>query len=653
MSGAAGGGDYRPDIEGLRALAVCLVVACHAGVPGLAGGFIGVDVFFVLSGFLITRLLVAEHRRSGGIDWARFYARRFRRLLPALLLMLAVTALAALLLLPPHLQGDHAVAAASAALWLSNLHFLTAAVDYFGQAAAGNPFLHTWSLGVEEQFYLVWPLVVAGLMAAGRGRPAAGFALLLALSLSACLLILPANPAAAFYLMPTRAWQFAAGALVCLAVARPGDGRWAGAAGVAGLGLILVGVVVLDEHQPYPGLAALLPTLGTALVLWAGNVAPHGVVSRLLAIPPAQGLGRLSYGWYLWHWPVLVIGGSFLGAGRLLPNLALVLFALVLAAGSHRLVEAPLRRQDWFLRPPQRGLLAAAVAMTVAVTLSLHWQGQAVGLAHGRHDAGRAVAVVEAPVIYAMGCDDWFHNDRLKTCEFGSVSAPRTAVVLGDSIGLQWFPALAEVLTAPDWRLVVLTKSACPIADVELFYPRIGRNYSECTRWRAAALDWIAAQRPDLLVIGSSHTYAMDEKAWQAATARVLDRVVPAVGQVRLLRATPRLPFDPRGCIARQGLLLEWLATGRDCTAPPLDEAENARVHEALRAASATYPTVTVVDLNAEVCPGGLCRALQDGYLAFRDEQHLNGSFARRLAPALAAALDIGLADPAPGAPLH
>jgi len=267
---------FRPDIEGLRAVAILLVVAAHAGVPWLAGGFIGVDVFFVLSGYLITRLLADELTRTGSLQFARFYARRFRRLLPALLLMLCVTAVLGAQLAPVSQQGWQADAAAAAALWGSNLLFAFSRLDYFGSDASGNLFLHTWSLGVEEQFYLAWPLLlVVGYGAWRKSGPPSRLNLiqllwlLAAISFAACVFITSIEPRQAFYLMPMRAWQFALGGLASLYFIDrtfADDGRPAASVhllGWIGLALIIGSALALDSHTTYPGAWALLPTLGS------------------------------------------------------------------------------------------------------------------------------------------------------------------------------------------------------------------------------------------------------------------------------------------------------------------------------------------------------------------------------------------------------
>ena len=299
---------FRPDIEGLRAIAVLLVVAAHAGVPWLAGGFVGVDVFFVLSGFLITGKLVEEATTTGRIRLLAFYVRRLRRLLPALLLMLLVIGLASTWLLSPSEQSAQFFVAQMAALWLSNFHFALGNIDYFAAGSETNLYLHTWSLGVEEQFYLVWPTLVLLLLIRGSERSESrlklGMLVVLVVSLLACIALTQTEPLLAFYMMPLRAWQFAAGALVWLIFARdaqrpiPSITRVAPVLGFLGLALILCCGGWLDKQRAYPGAWAILPTLGAVLVVLAGSPsAGQRGVHNLLALPVLQWLGRISYSW--------------------------------------------------------------------------------------------------------------------------------------------------------------------------------------------------------------------------------------------------------------------------------------------------------------------------------------------------------------------
>ncbi|MBV9513135.1 MAG: acyltransferase, partial [Mycobacteriaceae bacterium] len=334
--------DFRPDIEGLRAVAVVAVVLFHAGIPGVSGGFVGVDVFFVISGFLITGLLWRDVEAHGRIRLGRFYGARARRLLPAAATVIVVTAVAATVLVPP-LQARSALGDAIAcALYVGNYRFALQGTDYLAADAPPSPLQHYWSLGVEEQFYLVWPALIiatAWLVHRGTRRPrhaaprsAAPYVLVLsavaAVSLAVSLAWTHALPSWAFFSLPTRAWELAAGGLVAMTQAywRRLTGVAALIGGWGGLTLVIATCLELGNRTPYPGTAALLPVLGTALVIGVGCAAPdtgpERGVARALSLPLMRLIGRVSYSWYLWHWPVLLLAPSFVGhqlglAGRL------------------------------------------------------------------------------------------------------------------------------------------------------------------------------------------------------------------------------------------------------------------------------------------------------------------------------------------------
>ena len=365
--------DFRPDVEGLRGLAVLLVVLFHAGLTA-PGGFIGVDVFFVISGYLISGLLLRELEASGRIDLARFYARRVRRLLPAGGIVLVATLVAAWILVDPLDRARTELDGAAAALSIANLRFAAASGDYFASVANPSPFLQFWSLGVEEQFYLVWPalLILAVRVARGRAGPRTGptagptavLAVVFGASLIAELIVTNVAVNWAFYSLPTRAFELAAGGLVAVAGSRfrhvPRLVTFP--AGVLGLGSLVLAALVFNDSLAYPGPSALIPTLGTAALIVAG---PRAVSGRLLSTRPLRWFGRISYSLYLWHWPILVLAPVALGAALTLPQvLACVLAAVGLAALSWRFIEEPFRRGFGPVASrPRRTVLAGLVAV--------------------------------------------------------------------------------------------------------------------------------------------------------------------------------------------------------------------------------------------------------------------------------------------------
>ena len=376
---------FRGDIEGLRAVAVVLVVAFHAGVGVVGGGFVGVDVFFVLSGFLITGLLVDEIARTGSISIGDFYARRVRRLLPLSTLVLAATAVATFVLVPPIDREGVAGDIVGAAVWGANWKFAAESTQYMADTDK-SPVLHYWSLAVEEQFYVVWPLLLLLLVGSSglalRAWPVAFRRISLALavviggSLALSWLQTDAAEPFAYFGLHTRAWELGIGA--ALALLRPmlplmTRGAAQGAA-LLGATMVVGAAVAMDESTPFPGTAALVPVLGTALVVAAGARLPDGVVSRTLSRPVPRYVGRISYAWYLWHWPVLVLatarwgeattGDDGAAASSHAPAtvvVAAVALSFVLAAASHHAVEQPLRRARFLVLSRRRSLAAGGV----------------------------------------------------------------------------------------------------------------------------------------------------------------------------------------------------------------------------------------------------------------------------------------------------
>jgi peptidoglycan/LPS O-acetylase OafA/YrhL len=615
-----------------------LVVAAHAGVPGLQGGFVGVDVFFVLSGYLITALLVTEHAATGRVDLPAFYARRMRRLLPALLAMLVVAGVAAALLLAPMEQREQAATAATAATWTSNLLFTLVDIGYFDPAAEGNWFLHTWSLGVEEQFYLVWPALVLALArgsAAGAGRRLVLG--LLATAIGGLLLEVWAtgtHPQAAFYQMPARAWQFALGALVWLAGRGAAPSRWPDRAlvalGALGLVLIVAAANLLDAaRHAYPGWAALLPSLGAACVLASGARTAAAGTGRWLALAPLPAIGQVSYAWYLWHWPVLLAVAAVTDRPSVVAIAVGVALSLALAVASRRWIEAPFRHRGGPVRDAARTLGVAVFAMVLVAGAALAWRSASVRWAQAPDQARFRAASDDIAPVYRLGCDSPPADARVRPCIFGSGGATHTAVLWGDSIGTQWFPAAVQVFTQPGWRLVVLTKSACPIVDAPLFSSQFGRDFAECAQWRADAAGWLREQRPDVVLVGSSDAYRLAPAQWEGGTRQVLEAVAPAAGHVFVFAATPSLPFAGPACLSRRERQGRF---GRlECAAAATDE--RAAVREALARAAAGQRNVAVLGFDDAVCPDRRCAAERDGRVVFRDHAHLTAAFAATLAP--------------------
>lgn len=649
---------YRADIEGLRAVAIILVVCAHAGVSLLKGGFVGVDVFFVLSGYLITGLLINEALSTGRIGLLAFYARRLKRLLPALLFMTIGVILLAALLLAPFEQLPQTETAVYAPVWATNFYFSFSNLDYFGPTSATNLFLHTWSLSVEEQFYLVWPALLMLLLGIWGGqkrtlnmrRLTIGLVIIVIVGLLISALLSYVEPLWAFYLMPSRAWQFGLGALAWLASHRrrsasPDKGTpltvWqAWLLGLLGIALILGTGVLLSPNTTYPGFWAALPSLGAALVLYVGSFGSVVGVSRLLAIRPMQMIGNVSYAWYLWHWPLIVLGDMLFGTE--IPNVRLVMAALSLgvAVFSFFVVENPVRHHPALARRTGLIFAGAAVLTALGVGLGFGWRSVATAWTHLPAQQIYTDIRKDLPKIYSLGCDTWYHSAAVTVCDFGDKNAPKTAVLLGDSVLAQWSPALIDTYSKNGWRTLVVTKSSCPIVDETVYYAVIGQDFTVCDEWRDAALTKLGAIKPDLVFMGSASTYHFSQTQWVSGTQRILDRLAPVSGQVYIVRGTYRLPFSGPDCLARRKWQPAFIAQFfKDCSAPaeqPLDR----NVYAWLKSAAGAYPNVSVLDWGPLVCPDGRCYAERDGQIAFRDIQHLTTAFVSRLTDSIAADID-------------
>jgi peptidoglycan/LPS O-acetylase OafA/YrhL len=646
---------YRPDVEGMRAIAILLVVAAHAKVPWLAGGFVGVDVFYVLSGYLITGLLVQESVTTGRLRFANFYGRRLRRLLPALFLMLAVTCGLAYLLMPPSGIPGQVAAASSAALWLSNFHFALWNMDYFAPAAATNLYLHTWSLGVEEQFYLVWPLLVVVAVGAYRWTRRAVtlkylkwlFAGICIVGFTVSLLLTYRAPHFAFYMMPTRAWQFAIGALVFLVVGSPTfriEGallRWRSLQhlGWVGLAMIIGTAVIINDNVPYPGSWSLVPTTGTALVLIAGGYGVTHGVARCLSVRPLQAIGKLSYSWYLWHWPVLILGATLVDMRNWWNVLALVAVSFAISAVSYHYFETPIRHNRKLLARPR-----LAVCATLVLIISVGGLLRYMGLADAAKPPNNTLARIEAarndaPLPNRIGCHAEMDETIAKVCSFGNADAPHTAVLTGDSMALEWFPAARQAFDHPGWRFVSITKSGCPMVLEPFFDARRGREYTECTIWRQNAIRKIRSLHPDIVLVSSFTDYPFDKAQWISGTQRLLARLSDAVGNIVIIRPSPLLPVDGPSCLEPRGKLYRILVSTSHCESSAYTKRSN-RIYAWLRTATLETHNATVIDLTQAVCPHGICHARLQGQIVFRDSHHMTSSFARTLAPALTQAVE-------------
>ncbi|MFI7551054.1 acyltransferase family protein [Micromonospora sediminimaris] len=680
----------------MRAVAVLLVLLGHAGVPYLPGGFIGVDVFFVISGFLITGLLLKELDKRGRLSLADFYARRAKRLLPAAATVLVATLVLTYFFLPRARWSTTAWDVVASAFYAMNWRMADQSLDYVAANAAPSILQHFWSLAVEEQFYLVWPLLLIGLgwMAHrwGRGRRGLyllGLALIAVPSFAWALHVSPVDPSA-YYVTTTRMWELALGGAIAVTVTWLSRTPTVVAAPLAWIGLIAVAVsaVLIDTESGFPGYAALGPTLGTAAVIAFGPTAGRGGPALLLNRQPMRGIGALSYSLYLWHWPMLIAAQAQFGDLSVGAALAVVAVSAIPAALTYHFIENPVRRSRSLAERPLGALRVGAVCTGVAALAGLTFQlavpmtagstapavimgqvpgatapagtsGPAGAAALGSSpDASRAgipadkvdsispdplSAARDAPLSRNRGC----HVDQVsavpKACVYGKTDAATTVVLVGDSHADQWVPAMQKVAETNGWRLVTHTKSGCPFLAAEISLDN--RPYSSCFEWnRAVQATLLDTDRPDLLITTHSEYPVVGESPANRRSAMVRElrktwsNLVAEEIPIVVLRDTPLHPEDIAECVSENLKRLTRCAT-------PRGVALAGGGGPAQEQAVVGLDGVHLVDLNDWICPADRCAPVIGGVLVWRDAHHLTATYSVTLAPFLDTALKPVMAE--------
>ena len=695
---------FRPDIEGLRAVAVIAVVLYHAGIPGFGGGFIGVDVFFVISGFLITGLLWREVATTNTVALSRFYGARARRLLPAAATVGIATALVVAVVLPPLQARSVFLDGIACALYAGNYRFAMHGTDYLASDLPPSPFQHYWSLGVEEQFYLVWPVLIIGTawlvhrLRAGAAARATPYAVVLVLvaaaSLAAAVLWTRTSPAWAFFSLPTRAWELAAGGLVALSIH-----QWrrlpllpATIVGWGGLALIVLTCTQLGPRTPYPGTAALLPVLGTALVIGAGPVTDGLGVGRVLCRPAMRAIGRVSYSWYLWHWPVLLLMPPLLGEPAGLPaRLSATAVSGGLAVITLHLVENPGRFAAALRRSAKASLTVAAAASAAAAcacmlllnvvpvpaghgaaapranivavpptTIAPAMSPEEAAVQHAFAQARDAVAasaglravasnldppLAKAPAdkaaVFVNGCVRSWREIGQVECATGDIASPTTVALVGDSHAAMWNPAFQHLAEQRHWRLETLAKVTCPLQDLHITSPYLGREYTECEQWRAQIVNRLKAEHPRLVVLDMSRRYGADfgftsyDPAWIDTLGRTVAQLRSIGAAVLVLGPVP----DPGSSVPT---CLSGHVDDATACAPARPVAVDDGGINSERAA--TTGGGHYADLTDLFCTADRCPVIVGNTLVFRDDNHVTTEYAQLLTPVFGALADRALA---------
>ncbi len=663
---------FRPEIQGLRAIAVVSVLIFHIWPTALPGGFVGVDVFFVISGFLITEVLLRDVRNTGSISIARFYGRRIKRLLPAGTLVLLATAIC-YELLPSVSWKDHADQLLASTLYYQNWWLGFQAVDYLGAEHAPGPLQHFWSLSVEEQYYLVWPLLFLAarlIFTRSKRDPVTvlrwSIGLVFFVSLVHSIYYSHSNPGMAYFASTTRAWELALGGLLAVSTVRSQllpSRRIALSA--AGLTLILASFFVIDSASIFPGYIALLPTLGTAIVIMAGDSPSRLSGQALLRTPVFQYLGDISYSLYLWHWPVIIFYQHISGrAFTIVDALIVMVVSCALAHQTKVLVEDPFRQANyWKLGqawPYVLGCLCISLTILGSMYVDRAYQSaleaspadQIAGnitpsstASNNATEPYRPTALQareDRPEVALMGCHTSQAEENPRVCTFGEDASGIHIALVGDSHAVQWAPAFREIAAANGWKFTILTKSACAFASITVSIGKPARPYDECSRWSEATEKLLKDLKPSHIVIGQSigqWVYGANnpvESAEQLANeyAAIWTRIAEGGVEVIAIRDTPRMSVDIPECLSTPGKSVD------DCSRRRAGVLDRDGHPDPIVLAAQQMPTLHLLDFSNLICNSRTCPAVANGILRWRDSHHLTATFVRELKPQVAAALE-------------
>ena len=621
-------------IQGLRGIAIALVLLNHAGAPGFSGGFIGVDVFFVISGYLIGGLLLRELATRGKVDLWAFYARRCRRLLPACLVLLVAVMGVVLWLYAPFEHFELMSSVRASAVYALNLWLAGRATDYFGGHTEAIPVLHLWSLAVEEQFYILWPLLMLGATALWpRDARRATMRLVVAagiLSLLACLVVTDIKFQWAFYLAPTRVWEFCAGMVI--AARAPASLRlphkWLAVLGALALVVLSLTSVLFSSHLRFPGGWAVIPVAAAASLLLVAESDSKTWPSRVLRWQPLRWLGDCSYSVYLWHWPLIVFASVMYPRKSVALSIAVVILTLVVGRLSYRWIELPFKH-GLVPRWSPRRLTAASMAACLAIGGTAHVLGR---LELSTHQA-RFRDAAEWPAATASGCLVLFDAVDQPPCEFGSTQPKATVVLFGDSHAMQWFTPLQALAIRHDWKLIVLTKAVCPAADLVVDFYVTRSPYMTCSQWREKMFSRIATIQPDLVVVASSSGHTLPIDRWQQGIADAVRRIKSTGAQVAYVRDTPFANFNVPTCLARA----QWrmLPPNLLCSFPLAVERRRYDAMAGAEASAVRAQGGSYLDFPKSICTQSDCPTEREGMILFKDRNHITEAFALYLAPQL------------------
>ena len=603
-------------IQGLRALAALLVTIFHARL--VPGGFIGVDIFYVISGYLITGLILREIENSGTLNLQSFYQRRIKRLLPTSVFVLFVTAIVGMFVLPAITRDALGRDLFAAATYISNYLFAWWQNDYQNLNATPSPFIHYWSLAVEEQFYVVWPIFILFLSRYGKRAVLYGVALSSALSLLLSIYQTQTSPIWAFYSLPTRAWELGVGALLLFVPENIWKNRfipWLGLAGIA------IAAFNFDENTAFPGINAVLPVVATALLIGSISIWPR-FFNDLSNNRISQWLGAISYPLYLWHWPALVLPSSALGRPlRVRERIFCILLTIILAHFTSKYIEQPIRHKKIEGKKIYLFFAATTAASLVAGLIITSTASSMISV-KGTNYKFNLVDVMEKPAVYGDNCHSNYGETESGECTYGDLTSKTTIVLYGDSHAAQWFPALEELANERGFKLVSLTKSACPSVDVPRADQGAFKNV-HCEKWRENSINRIKKLRPAAVIMSSFQYftppsgYSDANKWWKDGQVRLLDALRGSSEHLIYISDTPRPKRDIPNCLASRD--------SHSC-----DSTEKTIVK--------IIPGFEKIDPTPWLC-SNYCPAIQNGYVVYRDASHISVAAALALKPQLEAAL--------------
>ena len=605
-------------IQALRALAAILVTLFHARL--MPGGFIGVDIFYVISGYLITGLILREIDRDGHLDLPAFYQRRIKRLLPTSAFVLISTAILSWILLPAITRANLGKDLVAASLYVSNYLFAWWQNDYQNLNATPSPVIHYWSLAVEEQFYLLWPIFILALTKLSkRIYLVTAIGLVTFFSFLFSIYQTRTSPIWAFYGLPTRAWELGFGALLLFIPTKVFSSKlipWIAFAG------IVFSSLRYDENTAFPGSKALLPVLATFLLIASIQVWPP-IFNDLGNNRIAQWLGGISYPLYLWHWPALVLPSTFLGRPlHIRERIACIALTLLLAELTHRFIEEPLRHKKFSARKIYLGAITTTLVsalLAVGITAS---SSSEISVRGATTTKFTLADVMKKPEVYGDGCHVNYGETKSGYCTYGDKNSKNVIVLYGDSHAAQWFPALKEIAVANNLKLISLTKSACPAVD-SLRPDQGAFKMVHCTKWRQNSIARIVSIHP-LAVITSSFQYFTPPanypnrgQWWSDGQRKLLKDLKGSATHIIYIADTPRPLRDIPSCLASR--------KSSSC-----DSTEKTPV--------TIIRGFDIIDPTSWLCTS-FCPAIVDGVVAYRDGSHISVDMALALIPQLSAQL--------------